>query len=102
MPSFSIVPVKPKPLMITPMAPSRGGDARCFLVAAAAQPAHEGGQHEERERDPEQLEEDAPLAGAALFLDRLQGDLLEHRALPLRGLRIDHGVWSWGSSPGVV
>ena len=69
----------------------------CLPTPARARPCRgrpiqpsQRGEHEEGEGEPEQLEERAPLARAALLLERLEGDLLEHRALPVGQDRVGH------------
>src|SRR5258706_2144396 len=67
-------------------------DARAHrILVRAPDPSHPCGQDEEREDEPEQLEERAPLAPAALLFEGPEGDFFENRALPQGRAGIGHG-----------
>src|SRR5262249_27756497 len=52
--------------------------------------AHPCGEDHQEKDEPQEAEERAPLARAALLVERLERHLLENRALPLRSARIRH------------
>src|SRR5258706_6787422 len=60
------------------------------VAIGASDPAEPGGEDEEYDQEPEELEQCAPLARPALFIEGLERDSLEHGALPAGGDRIRH------------